>query len=130
MNSFRSLSFMERRDSMEDVKSSFVHLHVHTEYSILDGMSKIPELVSRVKELGMSACAITDHGAGYGLVEFYDECKKQGVKPILGCEFYEAPFDRKKKALQEDERYYHLILLVKNETGYKNLCHLSSRANI
>ena len=130
MNSFRSLSFMERRDSMEDVKSSFVHLHVHTEYSILDGMSKIPELVSRVKELGMSACAITDHGAGYGLVEFYDECKKQGVKPILGCEFYEAPFDRKKKALQEDERYYHLILLVKNETGYKNLCHLISRANI
>lgn len=110
--------------------SGFVHLHVHSYYSILDGMNRISDIVSRVKSMGMKACAITDHGVGYGLVEFYDECKKQGIKPILGCEMYEAPEDRMKKELQEGERYYHIILLVKNETGYQNLCHLISQSNI
>lgn len=110
--------------------SGFVHLHVHTEYSVQDGLSKIPALVKRVKELGMNACAITDHGVGYGLVEFYNACKKEGIKPILGCEVYMAPgsrFDKSKNA--SEKAYSHLILLVKNETGYKNLCILISRSN-
>ena len=110
---------------------NFVHLHVHTEYSLLDGMSKIPELVKKVKDSGMNACAITDHGVGYGLADFYNECKKQGIKPILGCECYEAPGSRfEKNTLSGEKKYHHLILLVKNETGYKNLCHLISKSNI
>ena len=110
--------------------SNFVHLHVHTEYSLLDGMSKIPEVVKRAKELGMKALAITDHGVAYGLVEFHDECKKNGIKPILGCEFYEAPDSRlEKTGANNSDRYFHLILLVKNEQGYKNLCKLVSRSN-
>lgn len=109
---------------------NFCHLHVHTEYSIQDGLSKIPSLVKRVKELGMSSCAITDHGGGYGLVEFYNTCKKEGIKPILGCEVYMAPGSRFDKSKSTSERaYYHLILLVKNEIGYKNLCVLISRSN-
>lgn len=115
---------------MAEKRNGFVHLHVHSYYSILDGMSRIPDIVDHVKEMGMTACALTDHGACYGLVEFYDECRKKGIKPILGCEVYEAPEDMSKKSLQEGERYYHLILLVKNETGYRNLCHLVSQANI
>lgn len=109
----------------------FTHLHVHTEYSLLDGMCKIKPLVARAKALGMTALAITDHGVGYGLVEFYNECKAQGIKPILGCEVYVAPESRFIKEKTEDEKNYnHLILLVKNETGYRNLCHLISRSNI
>ena len=134
------ISFEERRDqkkmepiitntdNKEENSSTFVHLHLHTEYSLLDGMGKIPDVVKRVKSLGMKACAITDHGVGYGLVEFYNECKKQGIKPILGCEFYEAASSRYKKG-GDEEKYYHLILLVKNETGYRNLCKLISRSN-
>lgn len=114
----------------KDGKRGFVHLHVHTEYSLLDGMSKIPDLVKKVKDSGMTACAITDHGVGYGLVDFYNVCKEQGIKPILGCECYEAPGSRfDKSSGTDDSRYYHLILLVKNETGYKNLCRLISRSN-
>ena len=112
-------------------KKTFVHLHVHTEYSLLDGMCKIKPLVKKIKDSGMTACAITDHGVGCGLVEFYDECKAQGIKPILGCEFYEAPSSRFEKTASANEKnYHHLILLVKNETGYKNLCRLISRSNI
>lgn len=82
---------------------SFTHLHLHTGYSLLDGSSKIPELVRRVKELGMDACAITDHGVMYGVIEFYKACKAEGIKPIIGCEVYVAPgsrFEREKKSQQ------------------------------
>ena len=101
---------------------AFTHLHVHTVYSLLDGFAKIPDLVGRAKELGFDSLAITDHGVMYGVIEFYKECKAQGIKPILGCEVYVAPgsrFDRETGA--NDERYYHLILLAENEIGYKNL---------
>jgi len=108
---------------------SFTHLHAHTEYSLLDSITKIKDLVKQIKALNMDACAITDHGVGYGLVEFYNECKKAGIKPILGCEMYEAPSDRFLKEEEDNEKYYHLILLVKNETGYKNLCKLITRGN-
>ena len=107
---------------------AFTHLHVHTVYSLLDGFAKIPDLVGRAKELGFDSLAITDHGVMYGVIEFYKECKAQGIKPILGCEVYVAPgsrFDREKGA--NDERYYHLILLAENEIGYKNLTKIVSQ---
>ena len=108
----------------------FAHLHVHTEYSLLDGMGKIKDIVKKVKESGMTACAITDHGVGSGLPDFYAECKSQEIKPILGCEFYEAPGSRFEKKSENDEKnYHHLILLAKNDQGYKNLCKLISRSN-
>ncbi|MDD6356277.1 MAG: DNA polymerase III subunit alpha [Oscillospiraceae bacterium] len=104
----------------------FTHLHLHTQFSLLDGACRLGNLVSRAKELGMTSLAITDHGNMYGAVDFYDECKKQGVKPIIGCEVYVAPrtrFDRDKVL---DKEYNHLVLLVKNETGYKNLIKMVS----
>ncbi len=114
----------------EKLKGEFVHLHVHTEYSLLDGASRIPELIRRTKELGMDAIAITDHGAMYGVIDFYKEAKKQGVKPIIGCEVYLAPGDRKERAEVNGIRYYHLILLAENQQGYRNLVKLVSLANI
>ena len=111
---------------MEDRK--FVHLHVHTEYSLLDGANRIKELPKRVKELGMDAVAITDHGVMYGAVEFYKECKKQGVKPIIGCEVYVAPRTRFDKEANIDDKYGHLILLAKNNVGYKNLIKIVSQS--
>ena len=105
---------------------AFTHLHVHTEYSLLDGANRIKDLVARVKAMGQTACAITDHGVMYGAVNFYKECKKQGIKPIIGCEVYVAPRTRFDKEHQFDSERYHLILLAKNETGYKNLCYLVS----
>lgn len=109
---------------------AFTHLHVHTEYSLQDGMGKIPKIVKKVKDSGMTACAITDHGVGYGLAEFYSACKENEIKPILGCEVYVAPGSRFDKGKTLGERaYYHLILLVKNEQGYRNLCVLISRSN-
>ena len=101
---------------------SFTHLHTHTEYSLLDGSNKIRDYVSRVKELGMDSAAITDHGVMFGVVDFYKECLKQGIHPVLGCEVYVAPgsrFDR--ESMRGEERYYHLILLAENNTGYANL---------
>ena len=106
----------------------FTHLHMHTEYSLLDGSSKISELVARVKELGMDACAITDHGVMYGVIDFYKACQAAGIRPIIGCEVYVAPasrFDR--EAGTSEERYHHLVLLAENDQGYSNLMKLVSR---
>ena len=107
---------------------SFVHLHVHTEYSLLDGACRIPLLVKRVKELGQEAVAITDHGVMYGVIDFYRACKAEGVKPIIGCEVYVAPRKRTDKVHEYDAAMYHLILLCRNEVGYRNLCFLDSAA--
>ena len=104
----------------------FVHLHVHTEYSLLDGANRIKDLVKKVKDLGMKACAITDHGVMYGAVEFYKECKKNDIKPIIGCEVYVAPRSRFSKESNIDDKYGHLILLAKDNEGYKNLIKLVS----
>lgn len=104
----------------------FVHLHVHSEYSLLDGMCRIKDLPKRAKELGMKAIALTDHGVMYGAVNFYKECKKEGIKPIIGCEVYVAPRSRFEKEAGIDDDYAHLILLVKNKTGYQNLIKLVS----
>ena len=106
----------------------FTHLHVHTEYSLLDGSSKIKEITSRAKELGMKSLAITDHGVMYGVIDFYKAAKEVGIKPILGCEVYVAPGSRFDKQPGESEsRYYHLVLLAENNTGYKNLMKIVSR---
>ncbi len=107
---------------------NFTHLHVHTEYSLLDGASKIKELVARTKELGMDSIAITDHGVMYGVIEFYQAAKAVGIKPIIGCEIYVAPgsrFDR--EAGKGEDRYYHLVLLAENDLGYHNLMKIVSR---
>ena len=106
----------------------FVHIHNHTEYSLLDGANRIPDMVARAKELGMEALAITDHGVMFGVMEFFFECKKQGIKPILGMEAYVAPDGRHVKAGREDKQNYHLLLLAKNIEGYRNLCKLHSVA--
>lgn len=107
---------------------AFTHLHVHTEYSLLDGSNKIKEYVKRVKELGMDSAAITDHGVMYGVIDFYKECKAQGIRPIIGCEIYVAPGSRFDKELTGGEdRYYHLVLLAENNTGYDNLVKIVSR---
>ena len=110
---------------------AFTHLHVHTEYSLLDGSAKIPELVSRAKELGFDSLAITDHGVMYGVIDFYRACRKEGIKPILGCEVYVAPKSRFDRELSGGEdRYYHLILLAENNQGYNNLMKIVSRGFI
>ena len=106
---------------------AFCHLHTHTEYSLLDGSNKIKDYIARVKELGMSACAITDHGNMYGVVEFYKEAKKNNINPIIGCEVYVAPGSRFERELSHgDDRYYHLILLAENNQGYANLMKIVS----
>ena len=108
---------------------SFVHLHLHTEFSLLDGACRISRLVERVKELGQEAVAITDHGNMYGVVEFYRACKGAGIKPIIGCEVYVAPRGRTRfqKVHEFDSSYSHLILLCRNEEGYRNLSFLVSQ---
>lgn len=107
---------------------AFAHLHVHTEYSLLDGSNKIKEYAERVKELGMTAAAITDHGVMYGVIEFYKAAKAAGIRPILGCEVYVAPnsrFDR--ETIHGEDRYYHLVLLAENDIGYGNLVKIVSK---
>lgn len=110
--------------------SDFVHLHNHTEYSLLDGLSKIPEMVNRVKELKMNALAITDHGNMYGVIKFYKKCIESGIKPIIGCEIYVSRRTRHDKEAKVDNDSNHLILLAKNNTGYKNLMKIISIANL
>jgi DNA polymerase-3 subunit alpha len=107
----------------------FTHLHVHTEYSLLDGMCRISQLVSRAKELGMDSLAITDHGAMYGVIEFYRAAREAGIKPIIGCEVYLAQDSRFSHSTR-DKNNYHLILLVKNQTGYRNLIQLTTKAHL
>ena len=107
---------------------AFTHLHVHTEYSLLDGSNKITEYVARVKELGMDSAAITDHGVMYGVIDFYKAARAAGINPILGCEVYVAPnsrFDR--ETTHGEDRYYHLVLLAENNTGYSNLIKIVSK---
>lgn len=107
---------------------AFTHLHVHTEYSLLDGSSKIKEVVKQAKELGMDSLAITDHGVMYGVIDFYRACKAEGIKPVIGCEIYVSPGSRfdKEQGISE-ERYYHLVLLAENDTGYHNLMKIVSK---
>lgn len=113
------------RDTQE-----FCHLHVHTEYSLLDGSGKISKLIARAKELGMNSLAITDHGSMYGCVEFYKQAKAQGIKPVIGCEIYVAAKSMYIKNNDKENRTHHLVLLVKNEEGYKNLMKIVSKASI
>ena len=108
---------------------SFVHLHVHTEYSLLDGLNKIKNLVSTIKDMGMNSLAITDHGNMYGAIEFYKACQKADIKPIIGCETYLAPNGRLDKT-STNRHNQHLILLAKNQQGYKNLMKLVSISHI
>ncbi|MEC2346772.1 PHP domain-containing protein, partial [Paenibacillus barengoltzii] len=105
---------------------SFVHLHVHSEYSLLDGAARLEDLVAKAAASGMKALALTDHGVMYGAVPFYKLCKKHGIKPIIGCEVYFTAGSRKERGSRQDQPIHHLILLAKNETGYRNLMKLCS----
>ncbi len=107
----------------------FTHLHVHTEYSLLDGMCRIPQLIARAKELGMDSLAITDHGALYGVIEFYQQAKEAKIKPIIGCEVYVAVNSRLGRTAA-DKDPYHLVLLAKDKTGYQNLLKLTTKAHL
>ena len=111
---------------------SFVHLHVHSHYSLLDGLTKIDDLVNSAKADGSSAIALTDHGVMYGVVEFYQKCKKAGIKPIIGVEAYLAPGARSDKTTKSfnEKNYFHLLLLAKNNIGYHNLIKLTSLAHL
>ena len=115
---------------MAKEKNSFVHLHVHTEYSLLDGLSKTKRLIEYVKELGMTSLAITDHGAMYGAIEFYKNCQKEEVKPIVGMEAYITNVDRAMRGERSKIKNFHLLLLAKNNEGYKNLMKLTSIAHL
>ncbi|MEF9952366.1 MAG: DNA polymerase III subunit alpha [Clostridium sp.] len=108
----------------------FVHLHVHSEYSLLDGSSRVKKLPQKAKELSMNSIALTDHGVMYGVIDFYKACKKEGIKPILGCEIYVAPRDLRLKEGKQDAANYHLILLAKTNEGYKNLMKIDSLAYV
>ncbi|MBQ3792336.1 MAG: DNA polymerase III subunit alpha, partial [Clostridia bacterium] len=108
--------------------ANFVHLHVHSEYSLLDGACRVKDLPKAAKELGMDSLAITDHGVMYGVIEFYRACLKEGIRPIIGCEVYVAPRSRLEKKSMNERSYYHLVLLCENDLGYRNLCKLVSLA--
>ena len=106
----------------------FTHLHVHTEYSLLDGSNKIKEYVERVKELGMDSAAITDHGVMFGVIDFYRACRAAEINPVIGCEVYVAPNSRFDREIGGgDDRYYHLVLLAENNVGYSNLMKIVSK---
>ncbi len=109
-------------------EAGFCHLHVHTQYSLLDGAIRIPDLLAKCKEFGMNSVAITDHGAMYGALEFYTKAKKADIKPIVGCELYIAPGDRRQKKQVDGQIAFHIVLLAMNYTGYKNLMKLASIA--
>ena len=108
------------------MSNQFVHLHVHTEYSLLDGFTVINKVMDRVKEMGMNAIAITDHGSMFGVVDFYKAAKKNGIKPIIGCEVYTSPRGMMDKDPQKDKNQGHLVLLAKNEEGYQNIIKMVS----
>ena len=109
---------------------SLVHLHLHTEYSLLDGVCRIRDLMERVKEVGQEAVAITDHGVMYGVIDFYKAAKAAGIKPIIGCEVYVAPRSRHDRVHGVDQEANHLVLLCENETGYQNLSYMVSQGFI
>ena len=118
-----------KEEENEIKEDNFVHLHVHSDYSLLDGASKITKLISKAKSLGMKALALTDHGNMFGSLRFEQECHKQGINPLVGCEFYVAGGSRtERKGTEEGNKYYHLILIAKNVEGYKNLCQLTSKS--
>ena len=124
----RTLAKKKRLCYPYQMANDFVHLHVHSDFSLLDGAASVKQLVAKAKELGQTALALTDHGNMFGVISFYKACTEQGIKPIIGCEFYVAPESRfEKKEALNGKRYYHLILLAKNETGYKNLMLLCSK---
>src|SRR3989344_5073340 len=108
----------------------FTHLHTHSHYSLLDGLSKIDDLISRVKELGMDSVALTDHGNLYGAIEFYKKAKAAGIKPIIGCELYVSKRSHLDKTPNVDDERYHLVVLAKNQAGYKNLLKLVAKAHL
>ncbi|HTL72476.1 MAG TPA: PHP domain-containing protein, partial [bacterium] len=110
--------------------ADFVHLHLHTEYSLLDGACRLDKLMERAHELKFPALAITDHGAMFGAIEFYQAARKAGIKPIIGCEMYVAPGSRLERKKVEGDKYHHLGLLAKDEAGYKNLIKLTTAAHI
>jgi DNA polymerase-3 subunit alpha len=110
--------------------SDFVHLHVHSEYSLLDGAARIEDLTAQAAHLGMSALALTDHGVMYGTIPFYKSCLKHGIRPIIGCEMYFTSGSLKTKASRQEQPIYHLILLAKNNVGYQNLMKLTSIAHL
>ncbi|HVX58290.1 MAG TPA: PHP domain-containing protein, partial [Candidatus Saccharimonadales bacterium] len=110
--------------------SDYVHLHNHTQYSLLDGLTKVPALIDRVKEMGMDAVAMTDHGTMSGVIEFYKAAKAGGVKPIIGMEAYISPRDHTDKDPAHDRQYFHLTMIAMNYQGYQNLMRLSSIANM
>ncbi|HOK54619.1 MAG TPA: PHP domain-containing protein, partial [Armatimonadota bacterium] len=110
--------------------SSFIHLHTHSEFSLLDGACRIKDIVKQAAEFEMPAVALTDHGVMYGIISFYQECRKAGIKPILGCEVYVAPRARNSRNPKLDNEQHHLVLLAENEKGYKNLLKLVSTAYI
>jgi len=107
----------------------FTHLHVHTEYSLLDGLCRIPDLVSKAKDLGMNSLAITDHGSMHGVIDFYTTAKSAGIKPLVGCEVYLAQTNRQSRDAS-DKNPYHLTLLAKNRQGYLNLVQLVTKAHL